>query len=148
MRRRGHRAWMVALGGLWTAGAAQAQQPGTGAPAPHNRSAAYASVAAARANPYLNPTINPYLNPYLSTTSMSPDAALLYLLAAQNASGGLGSGEISGVRAAEEGRSARSATPPRAVPPRSGYRRYFQRGIGATGGERTYFQRGAGRFDR
>src|SRR4051794_34339570 len=44
------------------------------------------------ANPAMNPYLNPYLNPYMTTAPMGRDAALLYLLAAQRAGGGIGSG--------------------------------------------------------
>jgi hypothetical protein len=104
-------------------------------------------------NPFLTPAMNPYLNPYLSTTSMSSDAALLYLLAAQRQSGGLGSGVISGVRQAETtARPARgAAVAPTAASPYGGDAgsRYFQRGQGRFGGRAgSYFQRTAPKTGR
>lgn len=49
-------------------------------------------------NPYMNPYLNPYLNPYATTQQMSPGNAGLYFFSAQAAMGGIGSGQISGVR--------------------------------------------------
>ncbi|GIW87566.1 MAG: hypothetical protein KatS3mg108_1890 [Isosphaeraceae bacterium] len=142
------RHWALAVGLACGGGGptVSGQEPVTGAPvAP---AVGRRPVSAVPQPFYLNPAMNPYLNPYLTTTTMTPDAALLYLLAAQNARGGIGSGQLSGVRAVEAGRSARADDPGTSAVPPSGYRRYFQRGLGATGGERSYFQRGLGRFNR
>ncbi len=71
----------------------------------------------AYANPYTSPAFNPYLNPYMTAVPISPDLGLLYMLGAQNARGGLGSGRISGVRSAEEGTDRHQ---PYSVPPTMG----------------------------
>ncbi len=137
---------------------AHAQVPGTGAPGVRRAAPAIPS-AGATPSPFLSPAANPYLNPYLSTPNqtMSGETALLFMLSAQNASGGIGSGRMSGVKQLEEGTApagtaaldSRRGADPRTRP---GYRRYFQRGLHSGGsgspGERVYFQRGQGRFDR
>jgi hypothetical protein len=95
-------------------------------------------------NPFVTPSNNPYLNPYLSTTTMSSDAALYYLLAAQRQSGGIGSGMLSGVRQAEMGTTAPRASTPNTTGPYAGQAatRYFQRGQGRFAGTNArYFQR-------
>lgn len=50
------------------------------------------------ANPYMNPYLNPYLNPYATNQQMSPGSAALYFFSAQASMGGIGSGQLSGVR--------------------------------------------------
>jgi hypothetical protein len=53
------------------------------------------------ANPYTNPMTNPFLNPYMAPfTQAGPQNLAMYMFAAQAASGGIGSGQISGVRPA------------------------------------------------
>jgi hypothetical protein len=52
------------------------------------------------ANPFMNPYANPFLNPMMTQTPVSPGNAALYFLAAQQMSGGIGSGRISGSRPA------------------------------------------------
>jgi hypothetical protein len=102
-------------------------------------------------SPFLDSTSNPYLNPYL-TNRITPDAALLYMLAAQRESGGIGSGALSGVRQARLGASdsARAATmPPSAAAPEFGAARYFHRGIHASGQPTAgYFNRSMRRMGR
>lgn len=103
-------------------------------------------------NPLLSPYGNPYLNPYLTQSTLTPDAALLYLLAAQRESGGIGSGMLSGVRQAEMGpsNSTRTATLLRsAAAPGLGAGRYFHRGVDRMGQPSAdYFNRSVGRMGR
>jgi hypothetical protein len=99
---------------------------------------------AAFANPYANPYLNPFLNPFAAQTSMGRRDALYYLFAAQSANGGLGSGQLSGVRPgpATAGRRRPAADMPLAsdVPGR-GAARYFQRGPNLPQSRGAYFQR-------
>jgi hypothetical protein len=88
------------------------------------------------ANPYMNPYMNPYLNPYATTQQMGPGNAALYFFSAQAQMGGIGSGQISGVRPGPntqvrgerdgEARPRDEARDVRGVP--SSVSRYFQRG--------------------
>jgi hypothetical protein len=88
------------------------------------------------ANPYMNPYLNPYLNPYATNQRMSAGNAALYLFSAQAASGGIGSGQLSGVRPGARTPGARESVPGqrgkddghevRGVPPTAA--RYFMRG--------------------
>jgi hypothetical protein len=50
------------------------------------------------ANPYMNPYVNPFLNPLMTQQPVSPGNAALYFFAAQQMTGGIGSGRISGSR--------------------------------------------------
>src|SRR5258708_2845058 len=56
------------------------------------------------ANPFMNPYANPFINPYMaaygmqSQSQMAPGNAALYFFAAQQMSGGIGSGRLSGTR--------------------------------------------------
>jgi hypothetical protein len=65
------------------------------------------------ANPYLNPYLNPFLNPMMTQSAqpMKPTDALLYMYAAQQAGGGIGSGRISGVRPGGARAGQPTATP-------------------------------------
>ena len=75
------------------------------------RTSPMAQTPGAFTNPYMNPYTNPFLNPYATQYPMSgPDAALSFL-AAQQATGGLGSGRLSGVR--PSGREGRPPSLPR-----------------------------------
>jgi hypothetical protein len=92
------------------------------------------------ANPYAVPTMNPFLNPYAAIyADASPTNAALYFFAAQQSMGGIGSGQISGVRPRPSAAPAPSSAPApsdRRVSdtPGSGAARYFNRGFrgGAT----------------
>jgi hypothetical protein len=98
--------------------------------------------------------VNPYLNPYLATTNVPPDVALYYMLQAQKASGGIGSGAISGVRDLEQGRRGQTASKAKnsataRAATGQGASRYFQRGPNRFGARTApYFQRTGGRFDQ
>lgn len=72
-----------------------------------------AAYASAYANPFVNPSFNPYLNPYMTVVPTDPELGLLYLLGAQSARGGLGSGQLSGTR----GPQAASDRPVSTSPP-------------------------------
>lgn len=86
------------------------------------------------ANPYMNPYVNPYLNPYATQQRMSPGDAAMYFFGAQAAMGGIGSGQLSGVRPGPrtpgqkqvDSRPKDDARQVRGVP--SSVARYFQRG--------------------
>ncbi len=112
--------------GLGAATAAQAGEP----VAP--------TTAGAAANPFANPYLNPYMNPYMTSQSMTPQASLLYFMAAQRATGGIGSGKLSGSR--PDSAPAPNGTEDRRPSPRGATRRepagtaagYFQRGYSTT----------------
>jgi hypothetical protein len=75
-----------------------------------------AGMGMMNANPYMNPYANPFLNPYLMQTQqpMSAGNAALYLFAAQQINGGIGSGRIGGPRAGQNASAqARGAAPAR-----------------------------------
>lgn len=88
--------------------------------------------------------MNPFLNPYMTQTNMNADTALLYFVAAQRQTGGIGSGVISGVRQAETGTIGARRAPPRNPGPYAldASANYFQRGQGRFGVNGSqYFQR-------
>ncbi len=95
-------------------------------------------------NPYMNPYMNPFLNPYASQYPMSgPDAAFSFF-AAQQATGGIGSGRLSGVRpAGQEGAAAVAPQTPDATMavPGAAASRYFNRALPATGGPPGHYNR-------
>jgi hypothetical protein len=95
-------------------------------------------------NPYMNPYTNPFLNPYATQYPMSGSDAALSFFAAQQATGGLGSGRISGVRpSGRDGAAAVTAQAPdgtTAVPGASASR-YFNRGLPASSGPRAHYNR-------
>lgn len=92
------------------------------------------------ANPFANPAMNPYLNPYMTMQPITPQASLLYFMAAQRATGGIGSGQISGSRPSTVPKGAEDRRPS----PRGATRRepagaaagYFHRGYSTTKGDR------------
>ena len=95
-------------------------------------------------NPYMNPYTNPFLNPYATQYPMSGSDAALSFFAAQQATGGLGSGRLSGVRpAGREGAVAVAPRTPNATTavPGAAASRYFNRGLPATGGPRGHYNR-------
>ncbi len=99
-------------------------------------------------NPYATPYANPFLNPYLTQMNATPQNAALYLFAAQQATGGIGSGQLSGVRPgprtprhipqAPPAAQEKDAANARGVP--TSVSRYFRRGDQSTGTE-THFNR-------
>jgi hypothetical protein len=95
------------------------------------------------ATPFANPYTNPFLNPYMAQTTMGRQTTLMYFLAANQANGGLGSGQISGSRPApgSSGRRQTAEMPTSLGSPGGGAGRYFQRGAAAAGGRGPYFQR-------
>lgn len=94
MAGRGMRYWLLtvaAVGAGSLPGAASAQV-GRGP---------YGPAAGFTGNPYANPYMNPFLNPALmAQSSMGSRDAALYFFAAQQSLGGIGSGQLSGVRSA------------------------------------------------
>jgi hypothetical protein len=95
---------------------------GTSPPGSAVRGTATALTASPGGNPYLNPV----LNPGLLQQPGGRDALWLYLLSANDANGGIGSGRISGVRAAEV-KAHTSGFPPEMSRPGAGASRYFNR---------------------
>jgi hypothetical protein len=101
------------------------------------------------ASPYANPYMNPFLNPYMTQGSnMGRTNTLLYFFSAQQASGGLGSGRLSGSRpstATKPGspaaRRAPAEMPRTSQIPGGGAARYFQRGPVAAASRQNYYQR-------
>jgi hypothetical protein len=96
------------------------------------------------ANPYMNPYTNPFLNPYATQYRMSGSDAAFSFLAAQQATGGLGSGQISGVRPSVGGGTAALAPqgpPSTTAVPGAAASRYFNRALPATAGPRGHYNR-------
>lgn len=56
------------------------------------------TTPASAATPFANPMMNPFMNPYMTQNNYDRTSTLLYLQAANQANGGLGSGRISGTR--------------------------------------------------
>lgn len=86
---RNARRWALVLAG---AGVVMVPRPGAAQQAPSST-----PPSGIYANPYANPYLNPFLNPYMTQTPVDGNPAL-YFFAAQQATGGLGSGKLSGVR--------------------------------------------------
>ena len=104
------------------------------------------------ANPFANPYANPFLNPAMTQTQMAPGAAALYFFAAQQANGGIGSGQLSGSR--PPSRSNRPLATPAPEPdagqrstdtPGGGAAHYFNRGLKPVERTGRYYNR-SGRF--
>jgi hypothetical protein len=81
---------------------------GTGSTLPGAQGSA--GMAAMYANPYTNPYTNPFLNPYMAQGQTTPGNAAVYFFAAQQASGGIGSGRIGGPNSVLNARGAGSRT--------------------------------------
>lgn len=58
--------------------------------------AAGRSSPGVNANPYANPYLNPFLNPYMAEAAQAQGNPALYFIAAQQATGGIGSGRLGG----------------------------------------------------
>lgn len=97
------------------------------------------------ANPYANPYVNPYLNPYMIQANMRPGDAALYFTAAQQALGGIGSGQLSGVRpprgTATAPVPARGETTNSSMVPGGNAARYFNRSYQPAAGAGSYYNR-------
>jgi hypothetical protein len=106
-------------------------------------------VANSFTNPATNPYLNPYLNPAMTQTPTNRDTALLYLLSAQRAGGGIGSGAPSGLRTPASGARPAAEMPRSAMVPGAGAARYFQRGLAPAGAgtAAAYYQRRNRYFD-
>lgn len=123
---------------------AQAAAPGTG-------TSVATPYAGMYANPYANPYTNPFLNPYMTQQPIQGNAAV-YLFAAQQQTGGIGSGRLSGSRPDP---SAARPAPPRQVAddrratdrPGAGASQFFNRGYQPEVGAGRYFNR-ASRYNR
>jgi hypothetical protein len=122
---------------------ASAQVVGAGA-----GSAPYAGMYA---NPYANPYTNPFLNPYMTQQPIQGNMAL-YLFAAQQQNGGIGSGRLSGSRPAA--RPAKPAQPSSVADsrratdrPGAGASSFFNRNYQPEVGAGRYFNR-APRYNR
>jgi hypothetical protein len=118
----------------------QAQVVGTGV-----GSAPYAAMYA---NPYANPYTNPFLNPYMTQQPIQGNAAL-YFFAAQQQSGGIGSGRLSGSRPAAKPAQPQPVADERRITdrPGAGAAGYFNRGYQPAAGASRYFNR-ASRYNR
>jgi hypothetical protein len=90
---------------------------------------------------YYNPYMNPILNPALTQRPMDPAVPLLYLMGANDAAGGLGSGRLSGVRPANDGGKLAQSMARTMATPGAGASRYFHRGPSQSTGRPTGFQR-------
>ncbi|WP_406700997.1 hypothetical protein V5E97_19615 [Singulisphaera sp. Ch08] len=132
---------ILALGCSATPRLAQAQGTGAGA----------SPYAAMYANPYANPYTNPFLNPYMTQQPLQGNAAV-YLFAAQQQTGGIGSGRLSGSR--PDPRPAKSVAPPPVADdrrmtdrPGASASQFFNRGYQPAVGAGRYFNR-ASRYNR
>jgi hypothetical protein len=96
-------------------------------------------------NPFANPYLNPYLNPYMSQSTMRPGDAALSFIAAQQALGGIGSGQLSGVRpprgTATAPVPARGQTTNSSMVPGGNAARYFNRSYQPATGAGSYYNR-------
>ena len=98
-------------------------------------------------NPYNNPYMNPLLNPIAASQPMDRNSALYYLLSAQAAKGGLGSGRMARTQAqatiGNKGAAGRPVAemPRAAMIPGAGAARYFGRGPVKVQGSDSYFGR-------
>ena len=107
------------------------------------------------ANPFANPYANPFLNPAMTQTQMAPGSAALYFFAAQQANGGIGSGQISGSR--PPSRSNRPVATPTPEPdagqrptdtPGGGAAHYFNRGLKPVERTGRYYNRSGSFYGR
>ena len=137
------RTWVIALACIAGAPAlARAQVPSGG----------YGAGAGMAGNPYANLYLNPFLGSYMGqANSIAPNNTMLYMMMAQQMSGGIGSGQISGVRPGPAGARQAPATPPASrglgVPSgRAG--RYFNRSYDDGGGTSRYYSRQNSYFPR
>lgn len=140
--------WGVAVGLVFCVShEASAQMYPTAAPS----STSAGLMSAMNPNPMTNPLANPFLNPYLTQVPATGNMSLYYFFAAQQASGGLGSGQLSGVRPGPGSPPTRGAAPAAAPTstskrrqsdvPGSGASRYFNRGAQTAGASAHYYNR-------
>jgi hypothetical protein len=102
-------------------------------------------------NPYANPYLNPMFNPYAAQVGMTPGNAGLYFYAAQQMTGGIGSGRLSGVRPAPGTAPAQKTaahtpettreTPHTSNTPGAGASHYFNRNFATSAGPPRYYNR-------
>jgi hypothetical protein len=91
-----------------------------------------------------NPYMNPFLNPYMAQFPMSGSTATMYFMLSQSANGGIGSGQLSGVRPAASTSIARTTQARRTRQselPGGGAARYFNRGPQPGGIASTHYNR-------
>ncbi|HMB04676.1 MAG TPA: hypothetical protein VKP69_13160 [Isosphaeraceae bacterium] len=152
MRRRAARrlGLVFAVAGVAIAPRGALAQLGRGA-APGGPAPPSAMSPGMYANPYTNPYANPFLNPYLAPfTQAGPRDAALYFIAAQQAAGGIGSGQLSGVRPGPaSARASAAATHQQAGPgsvrtsdiPGAGAAHFFGRSYRPGAGADRYYNR-------
>lgn len=103
------------------------------------------------ANPYANLYLNPFLPSYMGqSSSITSNNTLLYMMMAQQMGGGIGSGQLSGVRpgpAARQAPASEQVSRARGVPSgRAGH--YFNRSYAGGGGISRYYNRQDSYFPR
>lgn len=149
----------LCLGPGLLAPAARGQETGGGPTAVSNPASA-GWLSNPMMNPYANPYLNPAMNPYSAQAGMTPGNAGLYFYAAQRLSGGLGSGQLSGVRpapgaaagpAVQRGGTARVPATVRETPrtssvPGANASRFFNRSAQASAGPPSYYNRNTRHF--
>ena len=108
----------------------------------------YGATPGGSVNPYANPVMNPFMNPYMAQMTGSNTTAgnaALYFVAAQQMTGGLGSGQLSGVRPQRGASTSAAATPARVAPegssmvPGGTAARYFDRSTRTDMGLSRYY---------
>ncbi|MDR3636711.1 MAG: hypothetical protein P4L84_23105 [Isosphaeraceae bacterium] len=148
----GNNRWAWAVGLALFAGVpglAQAQVPsGAG----NVQAGTYGASGGMAANPYANPYLNPFLNPYMMQTqpNVGPQNMLLFMMAAQQMNGGIGSGQISGSRPGPSARPAptQGAATRAAGIPSGRTARYFNRSYADGGGASRFYGRQESYFPR
>ncbi|MDX2037107.1 MAG: hypothetical protein SFX72_10680 [Isosphaeraceae bacterium] len=90
---------------------------------------------------YANPYMNPWVNPMLMNGGYNKADLGWYLFAGQQATLGLGTGRLSGIRDEPRTTPTRSLAVPARVPAASA-RGYFQRGVGGGAAAGSHFHRG------
>lgn len=97
------------------------------------------------ANMFANPYMNPFMNPLMTQQQMPAGNAALYFFAANQANGGIGSGQMSGTRRGPGNRPA--SAPAHAAPrgsanvPGGSSARFFARQYPSGGSPKSYYNR-------
>jgi hypothetical protein len=137
--------WALVLGLVFCASQEAAAQFGSAAAMPG--SPANGLMSAMNPNPMTNPLANPFLNPYLTQVPAQGNMSLYYFFAAQQASGGLGSGQLSGVRPGPGSAPGRGSAPAptskrrQSDVPGAVASRYFNRQTQPAGASGHYYNR-------
>lgn len=130
---------LCVMGGTESWRAARAQAPAVGPP-----------TASMMANPYANPYANPFLNPYMmggAAGTMDRNSTWMYLWAANQQAGGLGSGRMNTSRPgpSQTPRGSRgrpvAEMPVSLLKPGGAAGRYFNRGTGSVDPNRASYGR-------